>query len=115
MTTLRVFLVVSTLLIYAVTIAAISTSGLNWPAVALADLLALGWRSQFDTDLLIHLFLLATWVVWREGGNGKAYVLGFLSIAMGGMFGFPYLIYASYKARGEPKALLLGVHAESTC
>jgi hypothetical protein len=74
------------------------------------DLLALGWRSQFDIDFIIHLFLLAAWVTWREGADARAYIFGFLSIVMGGMFSFPYILYATYKAGGEPKALLLGIH-----
>ena len=112
MKNLRVFLVIATLAIYAVTVVASLTEGLNWPAVAIGDLLALGWRSQFDTDFLVHLFLLATWVVWREGADTRAYVFGFLSIVMGGMFSFPYILHATYKARGEPKALLLGANAQ---
>lgn len=102
----------ATVAIYALTLIATLKSGPNWPAVAIGDLLELGWRSQFDTDFLVHLFLLATWVVWREGATAKAYLYGFLSIVLGGMFSFPYIVYATYKARAEPKALLLGVHAE---
>lgn len=108
---LRVFLVLSSVTIYAITVIASLGQGLNWPAVAMADLLEFGWRSQFDIDFIIHLLLLASWVIWREGTNTKAYIFGFLSIIMGGMFSFPYILYATYKAGGEPKALVLGVHA----
>ena len=108
---LRIFLVVATVAIYALTLIATVKGGLNWPAVAISDLLELSWRSQFNTDFLVHLFLLATWVVWREGATLKAYVYGFLSIVLGGMFSFPYIVYATYKAHAEPKALLLGVRA----
>ncbi|WP_373097616.1 hypothetical protein [Zhongshania sp.] len=111
MKTLKMLLIVSTIAIYAITALASLTQGLNWPAVAIADLLALGWRSQFDIDFLIHLFLLATWVTWREGAGPRAYFFGFLSIIMGGMFSFPYILFAAYKSGGESKALLLGVHA----
>lgn len=111
MKVLRVLLLVSTVAIYAITVIASLAQGPNWPAVAAADLLALGWRSQFDIDFIIHLFLLATWVTWREGAGPKGYTFGFLSIVMGGMFSFPYILFASYKSGGEPKALLLGVHA----
>ena len=31
---------------------------------------------------------------------------------MGGMFGFPYLFYPTYKAKGNPKLVLLGIHGE---
>ncbi|MEN8819858.1 MAG: hypothetical protein ABF271_02000 [Abyssibacter sp.] len=111
MTPLRGLLVISTLAIYGFTIAASLSQGLFWPAIAVHDLMALGWRAQFDVDFIIHLLLLATWVVWREGADGRAYLFGFLSVVMGGMFSFPYLLHATYKAHGEPRALLLGVHA----
>jgi len=111
MKVLRVFLIVATVAIYAITVIASLAQGLNWPAVAIADMLALGWRSQFDFDFVVHLFLLASWITWREGADVRGYAFGFLSIVMGGMFSFPYILYATYKAGGEPKALLLGTHA----
>ena len=112
MNTLRVMLAISTVGIYTFTIIAILSQGWNWPAVAINDLVSLGWRTQFDFDFIIHLLLLASWVVWREGANMKGYVFGFLSIILGGMFSFPYIIYATYKAKAQPSALLLGVHAQ---
>ncbi|MCW8931668.1 MAG: hypothetical protein OQL19_15730 [Gammaproteobacteria bacterium] len=111
MTVLRIFLITSTVLIFTISIYTVITSGINWPAVYFGDLLSLDWRTQFNTDFLIHLFLLATWISWREGFNLKGYTFGFLSIFMGGMFGFPYILYASYQASGDPKKILLGVHA----
>lgn len=107
---LNYFLALSTFLIYLFTVLAINGHGFNWPAVAIGDLISLNWRSQFDVDFLIHLFLLATWVIWREGATPKAYLFGVLSVVMGGMFSFPYIIYASIKAKGNVKAMLLGVH-----
>ena len=40
----------------------------------------------------------------------KGHVCGFLSIVMGGMFSFPYILYAIYVAKGDPKGILLGEH-----
>ena len=111
MNLLRHFLALSTVLIFAVTIYVVIDHGINWPVVYFGDLLTMDWRSQFNTDFLIHLFLFATWIAWREGFTGKGYIYGFLSIVMGGMFGFPYLFHAVYKAKGKPKEMLLGVHA----
>jgi len=110
MKALRILLLIATMGIYIFTAKAIISNGWNWPAVAISDLQALDWRTQFDFDFIVHLLLLASWVVWREGGSVKAYVFGFLSIVLGGMFSFPYIIYATFKARAEPTALLLGVH-----
>jgi len=110
MTTLRALLIVSTLAIYLFTFVAVASYGANWPAVAINDILALNWRSQFDIDFILHLLLLATWISWREGFTAKGYAFGFLSIVMGGMFSFPYILYATYMAKGDPKEVLLGSH-----
>ena len=112
MQSLRLFLMVSTVLIYAMTMMAVNAKGFNWPIVYFGDLLNFDWRSQFNADFLIHLLLLAIWVVWREGFTMQGYIFGFLSIFMGGMFGFVYLLVVTYKAKGDPKLLLLGVHAQ---
>lgn len=111
---LRYFLVLSTIIIYSMTVIAMNGYGFNWPAVAVGDLMGLNWRSQFDIDLIIHLILLASWVVWREGATARAYLYGFLSVVMGGMFSFPYIVYASIQANGNVKTMLLGVHAKKT-
>ncbi|MEL6127433.1 MAG: hypothetical protein AAFR57_13730 [Pseudomonadota bacterium] len=60
---------------------------------------------------MIYLILTSTWIVWREGATAKAYVYGFLNIFLGGMFGFPYLLIASYRANGDVRKILLGVNA----
>lgn len=111
MTMLRCFLFLSTVVIYLLTIIASISYGINWPAVAVGDLLALNWRTQFNTDFLIYLLIGATWISWREGFSTKGYIFGFLSVIMGGMFSFPYLLYATYQAKGDPKEVLLGAHA----
>ena len=108
MTALRCFLLVSTVAIFLLTFVVVASYGVNWPAIAVGDILALNWRSQFNTDFVIHLLLLATWISWREGFTAKGYMFGFLSIVMGGMFGVPYILYATYVAKGDPKQLLLG-------
>lgn len=113
MKVLRFFLLAATVIIFVITYFALVAKGINWPAVFFGDLQELGWRSQFNVDFLIHLFLLATWIAWREGFTPKGFVFAFLSIFMGGMFGFPYLLFATYQAKGDPKLVLLGVHAHA--
>lgn len=111
MNLLRLYLIASTVIIFAISVYIVATKGINWPVVFFGDILGFDWRSQFNIDFLIHLFLLATWISWREGFNLEGNIFGFLSIFMGGMFGFPYLLYATYKGKGNPKLILLGVHA----
>lgn len=111
MTAIRGFLIASTVLIYVLTVVACIRFGLNWPAVAINDLLALNWRTQFNTDFIIYLLIVAAWISWREGLTAKGYLFGTLSVVLGGMFSFPYILYATYKARGNPNSVLLGVRA----
>lgn len=108
---LKLFLALSTVLIYAVTVLAISDGGWFWPAVFFGDLVAGNWRSQFNADFLIHLILLASWVSWREGFGTRGYLFGFLSIFMGGMFGFPYILVALIRCNGNPKDFFMGVQS----
>ena len=106
----RFFLLAATVAIYTFTVVASASHGINWPAVAVKDLLALNWRTQFDVDFIIYLIIFASWIAWREGSSAKGYAYGFLSIVLGGMFSFPYLLYATYAANGDMRALLLGSH-----
>ena len=107
---LRIFLIISAVIIFTITYFVSTSYGINWPSVFFGDILNMNWRSQFNVDFLIHLFLLATWIAWREGFTAKGYLFGFLSIFLGGMFGFLYILYASVPANGDPKVLLLGEH-----
>lgn len=110
MTAIRTFLFISTVMIYVMSLIAAVSHGINWPAVAINDLLALNWRSQFNADFISYLLIVATWISWREGLTTKGYIFGFLSIFMGGMFTFPYLLYATCQAKGSPKEVLFGMH-----
>jgi len=112
MTLLRAFLIATTILIFSVSIYVIITMGINFPAIYFGDLLKLDWRSQFNTDLLIALCLFLIWVIWREGFTTKGFLFGFLFLLLGFMFGCPYLLFATYKANGDAKVLLLGVHVD---
>ena len=113
MATLRIFLIVATVAIYLMTAVAIGSHGINWPAVAIGDLRALDWRSQFDLDFILYLLLFAGWVAWREGGTARGYAFGVVSVVMGGMFGFPYLLWAIHRAQGDPRQVFLGSRAQA--
>ncbi|MFN3198684.1 MAG: hypothetical protein ACE366_09770 [Bradymonadia bacterium] len=110
----RMFLLAATVLIYVFTVAAINSQGFNWPAVALADLQAMNWRSQFDFDFIVYLLMTSAWMSWREefSVRGKTYAV--LNVVMGGMFAFPYVLYLSYASKGDPRKVLLGAHSAHT-
>jgi hypothetical protein len=79
--------------------------------MAVRHLMTLDWRSQLDTDSMIYMILVATWVAWRGAFTTKGQGLGRLSTVMVGMFSSPYLLYATDRAGGGPGRMLLGVHA----
>lgn len=112
MTLLRTYLFAAALFIIAAAVYVAITMGINIPAVLFGDLLELNWRSHIYVDFLLHLCLLATWVTWREGFTPKSFLFGLLWIVFGAAFGFPYLLLATYEAKGNLKVLLLGVHSD---
>ena len=113
MTSLRISLVVFTLIIFAVTIVVVAGHGILRPITFFSDLIALNWRSQFNADLLMHLFLMGCWIGWREGFGLKGCTFWFLSPLLGGMFTFPYVLVISYQARGNMSEILLGVNLKN--
>ena len=46
-----------------------------------------------------------------RGFTVKGHIFAILSVFLGGMFSFPYLLLATYRANGDPKKILLGIHA----
>ena len=69
------------------------------------------WRAQFNTDFSIHLFLMAAWIAYREPRRLLGAMLAVLSVLGGGAISLLYILVASYRARGDVRALLLGRHA----
>lgn len=98
-------------LIVAVTGYAVYTLGSDGGMVFLSDL-SHPWRAQFNTDLMIHLLLFASWVFWREQSKVAGAVCALLCL-MGGLFTLPYLLWAMHRAGGDMKLLLLGAQAPS--
>ncbi len=113
MTSFRVSLIIFTVVIFSVTIIALIDHGFLWPLTFFPDLFALNWRSQFNADLIIHLFLAGWWIAWREGFGAKGYLYWFLGPFLGGMFIFPYVLVISYQAKGNMSEILLGVNLDN--
>lgn len=65
------------------------------------------WRGQFNTDLILHLGLVAGWIAWRENRLITAIPFAVLSLVAGGVFTFAYLLAISFTAKSEA-AFLLG-------
>ncbi|WP_299498550.1 hypothetical protein [uncultured Roseobacter sp.] len=111
MTKFRYALVAMTVLIVVFTVAAIANGGINLITPFLTPILALSWQGQFNIDFACYLVLSGIWMAWRGGFSGASIALGVLAPPLGILFFAPYLIYLVSKSNGDPRQLLLGVHA----
>ena len=108
----RTLLIALTAIMILMTIAAVATEGLNLITPYLSPILALTWQGQFNVDFACYLVLSGVWMAWRGGFTSSSITLGVLAPVLGMLFFAPYLIYQIGRAEGDPKKLLLGVHAE---
>ena len=111
MTQLRLLLIAITGVIVLFTIAAIANEGPNLLPHFVGAILALGWQGQFNIDFTAYLILSGVWMAWRGGFPGPSIALGVLATPLGVLFFAPYLIYQIGQTGGDPRKLLLGVHA----
>lgn len=68
------------------------------------------WRAQFNVDFGFHLLIMACWMIYRARNLPLGILWGILSIFLGGMFSFAYLLIATFRANGDMRILLLGRH-----
>ncbi|WP_439621176.1 hypothetical protein [Hyphomonas sp.] len=54
------------------------------------------WRAQFNTDLILHLGLVGGWIVWREKRLVTGIPFAILSVMLGGVFTFAYLLVRAF-------------------
>jgi hypothetical protein len=113
MTTFRYVLIAMTAIIVILTIAAIVNEGPNLLPHFIGPILALTWQGQFNVDFLTYLVLSGIWMAWRGGFTRASIALGVLAPPLGIFFFAPYLLYLIRKTEGDPRKLLLGVHASA--
>jgi len=82
--------------------------GWNLFPVFFGDMAAMTWAGQFNFDFMWMLALSGLWVAWRHRFSPLGIILGVLGFFGGIMFLAPYLLFASFKANGDMKELLLG-------
>lgn len=111
MTLLRLTLGLMLATILTFTITAVYHDGVNLLPHFIAPIRAMTWQGQFHVDFATYLVLSGVWMAWRGGWTRGSVALGVLTPALGIMFFAPYLLYLINKTDGEPRALLLGVHA----
>jgi hypothetical protein len=111
MTGFRYILIGMTMLIVLFTVAAIADGGIDLITPFLTPILALNWQGQFNIDFSCYLVLSGIWMAWRGGFSSGSIALGVVTPPLGILFFAPYLLYLVGKTKGDPRRLLLGVHA----
>ena len=82
--------------------------GWNLIPIFFDNILAMDWQGQFNVDFMSFLALSAIWVSWRHRFSPGGLILGVVAFFGGMMFLAPYLSWASLKAKGDVRVLLLG-------
>jgi hypothetical protein len=114
MTAFRVLLTIFILAIIGYTGNVIFNHGWGLLPIFFGNMAAMTWPGQFNLDFTCFLTLSGLWLAWRHHFSPAGLVLGVLGFFGGIMLLAPYLLFASYKANGNMKVLLLGkVRADS--
>lgn len=110
MSLFRMFLALIFAIIAVYTLITISQHGLGLFNVFFGDITKMAWPGQFNLDFLCMLVLSGLWVAWRHGFSASGLGLGILAFLGGAFFLSAYLLYHSFKTKGDMRALLLGMN-----
>ncbi len=104
----RLLLVLILVVLSGYTAIVIANQGLNLLPVFFGDMASFGWPGQFNLDFTGFLILSALWTSWRHHFSPLGFALGLVAFFGGMAFLTIYLLTASYRVKGDVKALLLG-------
>jgi hypothetical protein len=108
MTAFRIFLAVIFIGILIITGIVGLNHGWNLLPIFFGDMAAMTWPGQFNSDFMCFLMLSGLWLAWRHHFSPGGLLLGLVGVFGGIMILAPYLFFASYRANGDMKVLLLG-------
>jgi len=108
MTKFRLYLVVVLVGLSGYTLLVGSRHGWNLLPLFFSAIAAMAWPGQFNFDFLTFLLLAALWVAWRHRFSLSGLALGLAALFGGMIFLASYLLWASARAKGDVRALLLG-------
>ncbi|HYG29633.1 MAG TPA: hypothetical protein VD887_05390 [Allosphingosinicella sp.] len=111
MAMLRIFLILGWIAIAGVTVAAMTSLGVSGFIETVLEDLRHPWRLQVYVDFELHLLLVAGWIAWRERPLGIGLVCAAATLVLGALFTLPYLLFATVRAEGSARRLLLGARA----
>lgn len=104
----RLLLIILTVNILIYTAITGSNHGWNLVSVFFADIAAMAWPGQFNTDFMSFLILSMCWTMWRNRFSPLGVGLGILALFGGIMFLAPYLLFLSVQTKGDMRAIMLG-------
>src|SRR5262245_50977135 len=67
------------------------------------DVAALGWRAQFDIELLAYMSLMAVWLAWRKSFSLIGIAMGLLCFTVGASFSIIYVVGLTMHHKGDMK------------
>lgn len=108
MNSFRLLLGAMSIAIVVVTVAAAAELGLPAAASTFLHELHHSWRMQLDSDLEIHLILAACWMIYHEQSMLIGVACAVAALVLGALFTAPYILIASFRARGDAAAVLIG-------
>ena len=110
-TALRLFLVLGWIGIALVTAHAMAATGVSGLIETVLGDLRHPWRLQLYLDFELHLLLFAGWLAWRERPLALGLACAAATLVLGALFTLPYLLFATVRAEGSARRLLLGARA----
>ena len=104
----RVLLVVLFTCVVAYTAVVVADHGFGLFPIFFGDIAKMGWPGQFNVDFSSFLVLSGFWLAWRNQFSAAGIALGVLGFFGGAPVLTAYLFFASLRAKGDVKELLLG-------
>lgn len=92
----------------AYTVGVIARHGLNLVPIFFGDIGRGAWPGQFNLDFLCLLLLSGLWTAWRNDFTPAGLLLAPVALCGGAGFLLPYLLFLTFRARGDMAVVLLG-------
>lgn len=104
----RCLLLLQTTLILLYTLVVGDAHGWNLLPIFFGEIFKMSWSGQFNFDFLMMLILSGFWTAWRNKFSFVGIVLGLSAIVGGISFLAPYLLFLTFKEKGQMRSVLMG-------